>query len=79
MLASRTQNENQILAAFEDAGFRITEPRREIASALSQQPGTFSAADINAIIPALGRATVYRTLKVLMETEGMAAEAALAF
>ncbi|MCL0101540.1 transcriptional repressor [Dehalococcoidia bacterium] len=66
MLQSISQNEAQILTAFEDSGCRMTEPRREMAAILSQQAGTFSAEEISAKIPRLGRATVYRTLKLLI-------------
>jgi Fur family ferric uptake transcriptional regulator len=56
----------QILSAFEDAGYRITEPRRRMALAISGQPGAFDAETINSAAQTLGRATIFRTLKLLL-------------
>jgi Fur family ferric uptake transcriptional regulator len=67
MLPSISQSQVQIIVAFEDAGCRITAQRREMAAILSQQIGTFSAAEITTKIPGLARATVYRTLKLLID------------
>lgn len=66
MLPPTAQREFQMLAAFEDAGYRITTPRREMAAALCHQAGTFSAEEISMKIPTLGRATIYRNLKLLI-------------
>lgn len=68
MSTAPSQSEVQIIEAFEDAGCRITAPRRQMASVLAQQAGTFSAEEIGTKIPALGRATIFRTLKLLMDT-----------
>jgi Fe2+ or Zn2+ uptake regulation protein len=59
------------LTALERAGYRLTEPRREVASLIADQAGHFAAADIVAEARArdlgIGRATVFRTLDALSE------------
>ncbi len=59
-------NESNILAALEDHGNRMTWPRRELAATLARRSESFSAEDIVADLPSLGRATVYRTLRLLV-------------
>src|SRR3712207_1068327 len=61
------------LAALERSDFRTTEPRREVARLVADQPGHFSAADL--VVAArqrrlgVGRATIFRTLEVLTELD----------
>lgn len=59
------------LTALERAGFRLTGPRRQVATLIADQPGTFAAADLveGARVRGLGvgRATVFRTLDRLSE------------
>ena len=59
------------LTALERAGYRMTEPRREVASLIADQAGHFAAADIVEEARArdlrIGRATVFRTLDALSE------------
>ncbi len=59
------------LTALERAGYRMTEPRREVASLIAGQAGHFAAADIideaRARHLGIGRATVFRTLDALAE------------
>lgn len=57
-----------ILGILEDNGYRITEPRREIIHALADKHEGFTAEEIVSELPQVGRATVFRTLKVLLET-----------
>ena len=52
----------------EELGYRVTGPRRKVARLVSTREGTFSAESINDGLPGVGRATVYRTLKLLSET-----------
>ena len=59
-----------IVAALEDAGYRLTEPRRAIAGIIAGRGGTtFKAADIVADVRArrlgIGRATVFRAIDLL--------------
>ena len=61
------QAESNILAALEERGSRMTWPRRQLAAALARRSDSFSAEEIVAALPNLGRATVYRTLRLLGE------------
>ena len=56
-----------LLAVLEDRGYRATGPRRSIVSLLDQKEKGFSAEDICIELPEVGRATVYRTIKLLLE------------
>jgi len=57
---------NGLVHALEDAGYRVTEPRRAVAGMVAGRPGHFTAADL--VDEArdrrlgLGRATVFRAL-----------------
>ena len=59
------------LTALERAGYRLTEPRREIAALIADRTGHFAAADIveeaRSRRLGIGRATVFRTLDALSE------------
>jgi Fur family ferric uptake transcriptional regulator len=59
------------ISALDRAGYRLTEPRRALASLIADQAGHFTAADLVAETRArslgVGRATVFRTLEVLEE------------
>jgi Fur family transcriptional regulator, ferric uptake regulator len=46
-------------------GYRATGPRREIVSVVLEQTRPFTAEQIVALLPGIGRATVYRTLEIL--------------
>ena len=48
-------------------GRRTTAPRRQVARLLASKRGAFSAESINAELPDVGRATVYRTIRLLAE------------
>src|SRR4029079_12849298 len=58
-----------IVTALDRAGFRMTEPRRALAALIAEQDGHFTAAELvtaaQAARPAVGRATVFRTLDLL--------------
>lgn len=59
-----------IVAALEDAGYRLTEPRRALAELISARDGAaFTAADLVADVRArrlgIGRATVFRAIDLL--------------
>jgi Fur family ferric uptake transcriptional regulator len=60
-----------IISALDDAGYRVTEPRRSVAALIADQGGHFTAAELVAAARklrlAVGRATVFRTLDVLAE------------
>ena len=60
-----------IVDALDRAGYRMTEPRRSLAALIAEQDGHFTAAELVAAAkksrPAVGRATVFRTLELLEE------------
>lgn len=59
------------LDAMQRAGYRLTEPRRELAQLIADRNGHFAAADLVTEAKdrgvGVGRATVFRTLDVLTE------------
>ena len=55
------------MAVLEDQGYRVTEPRRGIVGLLDQKEEGFSAEEICIELPDVGRATVYRTIKLLLQ------------
>jgi Fur family transcriptional regulator, ferric uptake regulator len=60
-----------IIAALEDAGYRLTGPRRALAELIADRGGsTFTAADLVADVRArrlgVGRATVFRAIDLLV-------------
>ena len=57
-----------LLAALEDQGYRLTTPRRSIINLLDNKEEGFSAEGISSELPGVGRATVYRTIRLLVET-----------
>ena len=62
------QTEAHILTVLEEHGSRMTWPRRQLAAMLARRRESFSAEEIVGALPALGRATVYRTLRLLVES-----------
>ncbi len=56
-----------LLAVLEDGGYRITKPRLGVIDLLSQKVGGFKADEICDELPDIGRATVYRTIKLLLD------------
>ncbi|MEO8539541.1 MAG: Fur family transcriptional regulator [bacterium] len=55
----------------ESIGFRSTAPRRAVLQAIQTAPGPFTVEDLLAVVPSVGRATVFRTIKLLQELELM--------
>src|SRR5438034_9656966 len=55
----------------DEAGYRVTRPRRAILQLVEEQQGRFSAEElverVQRVAPGTGRATVYRTLDLLAE------------
>ncbi len=56
-----------LIAVLEDGGYRITKPRLSVTDLLSRKQGGFKADDICDELPGVGRATVYRTIKLLLD------------
>jgi Fur family ferric uptake transcriptional regulator len=59
-----------IVSALDRAGYRLTGPRQALAELIADQDGHFTAAELVAAArgrqPGIGRATVFRTLEVLV-------------
>jgi Fur family ferric uptake transcriptional regulator len=55
------------MAAIEDRGYRSTAPRRAIIRVMEGKQKGFTAEEIGSELPEVGRATVFRTLKILIE------------
>lgn len=60
---------DSIVSALLDRNARVTAPRREIINCISSVPRTFTAEEVCARLPHIGRATVYRTLKILQDAD----------
>ena len=58
-----------IVAALVGQNVRVTSPRREIIRYISVVPRTFTAEEVCSKLPYIGRATVYRTLKMLQDED----------
>ena len=60
-----------LVSALDAAGYRLTEPRRAVASLISAREGHFTAADLLLDAKArrlgIGRATVFRALELFTE------------
>jgi Fur family ferric uptake transcriptional regulator len=59
------------VSALDDAGYRVTEPRRAVAELIAGRTGHFTAADLVSDSGSrrlgIGRATVFRTLELFEE------------
>ena len=60
---------DDIVAQLTALGYRDTEPRRLVISAVAAQGRPFTAEALCASLPCVGRATVYRGLRLLVETD----------
>ena len=58
----------QLLDSLEEKGYRSTSPRRAVAQVIASQDKHFTAEDIREQLPSLGRATIFRSLKLLVDT-----------
>ena len=59
---------NDIVSELSDLGYRDSEPRRLVISAIAAQGRPFTAEELCASLPCVGRATVYRRLRLLVKT-----------
>ena len=55
------------MAALENRGYRVTAPRKAIAKLLEQKHEGFTAEALSEALPSVGRATVFRTIKLFVE------------
>lgn len=62
-----TLTEREISRIFERRNFRTTEPRLKVIRELAFLPSSFSAEDLCDRLEQVGRATVFRTLSMLVE------------
>lgn len=62
-----TNLQPDLAAVIEDMGLRITQARRQVVDLLDRKSDGFGAEEINAELPGVGRATVYRTIRLLLE------------
>ena len=53
----------------EDIGFRATAPRRAVLTAIQDASGPFTVEELLEEVPSVGRATVFRTVKLLQELD----------
>jgi Fur family ferric uptake transcriptional regulator len=60
-------NLESIVQRLEEQGYRITPPRLAVVTAVLDRRGHFSVDDILGRVPGVGRATVFRTMKLLSE------------
>ncbi len=56
-----------LMSALREHGYRDTAPRRAIANLLGQKRGSFTIEELGEELPSVGRATLYRTMKLLLE------------
>ena len=56
-----------LMATLEGLGYRATAPRKAIAKLLEQKHDGFTVEALSEELPSVGRATVYRTIKLLLE------------
>ena len=56
-----------LMAVLEDRGYRSTAPRKAIVNLLEQKHEGFTVEALSEELPSVGRATVYRTIKLFLE------------
>ena len=57
----------QLVQTLQEKGYRDTAPRRALARVIASKERHFTAEELRSELPHLGRATVYRSLKILVE------------
>lgn len=57
---------NDLVTAIEDQGYRLTAPRLRVLKSIAGRDTNFTAEEVCADVPGVGRATVFRTLKLLV-------------
>ena len=55
------------MAVLEDRGHRATATRSQVVGVIESKPDSFTAEEISGELPNVGRATVYRTIKLLLQ------------
>lgn len=57
------------IARLADTGHRLTATRRAVLDAIARSPRPFTIEELSARLPHIGRATVFRTVKLLSELD----------
>jgi Fe2+ or Zn2+ uptake regulation protein len=57
------------LSSIEEMGYRLTPPRLAVVAAVAARNAPFTIEDISQSLPDVGRATVFRTVKLLLEID----------
>ena len=65
---STISSESNLLDILEDLGHRPTNQRRQVLNVLKQKWEGFTVQEISQELPQLGRATIYRTIKLLLRS-----------
>jgi len=58
----------QLLETLEERGHRTTSPRRAVVNAIAGQNKHFTAEELRGQLPNVGRATIYRSLRLLVDS-----------
>ena len=58
----------QLLDTLEERGHRSTSPRKAVINAIAGQNKHFTAEELREQLPSVGRATIYRSLRLLVES-----------
>ena len=67
MLKRSSSLATQLLATLEERGHRSTSPRRAVVNTIAGQNKHFTAEELREQLPGVGRATIYRSLRLLVE------------
>ncbi len=59
---------DQLMRIVEDRGYRWTGPRQVLVRSITDRDRHFSAEELRRDVPQVGRATVYRSLNILVES-----------
>ena len=58
----------QLLDTLGEQGYRSTSPRKAVLQAIAGRQGHFTAEQLRQQLPGVGRATIYRSLKLLVDS-----------
>ena len=58
----------QLLDTLGEQGYRSTSPRKAVTQAIAAKQGHFTAEQLRQQLPGVGRATIYRSLKLLVDS-----------
>jgi len=63
------QDTSAAVEKLEGVGYRVTPSRRAVVDAIANCPVPFTVEEICSVVPEVGRATVFRTMKLLHELD----------